>query len=552
MHTQQAATAPDSPFHLGEQHVQRRLGVRESIEPWARQVVKSYLPEEHRRFYTGLPFLVAAARDTSGRPWATLLTGRPGFIHAPDKRHLRIDATLPGGDALSGALVTGQDLGLLGIDLEARRRNRVNGRVTQGGASVHFAVEQAFGNCPQYIRERAWRWMDAVGGDTPVLRSRRLATPARRWIEGADTLFIASGYRGDGDGDAFGMDASHRGGPPGFVKVSSDTRLVWPDYAGNNHFNTIGNLVMDPGVGLLFVDFERGSLLQITGRASIDWDSEAVSEYPGAQRLVTVDIDETVELNGVLPLRWSAPKQSVRTLRVIEKVIESEDVVSFLLASRDGGPLPHFEAGQHLPLEVHLPGDTTPLRRTYSLSSGTRDRHYRISVKRQAHGIVSRHLHDRVTIGDLLNAAAPGGDFTLVRGNRPIALISAGIGVTPMISMLHELAEDPLRRLTWFIHGARDGNHHPLANEAKAVAQGHEHLHAHVRYSRPGKEDKAGDDYDSVGHVDANLLVTLLPTLDADFYLCGPTSFLADLSAQLRSRQVPAERIHIETFGPAA
>ncbi len=121
-----------SPFHEGEQCVQMRLGVRDQIEPWARQVVRAYLPEEHRIFHASLPFLVAAARDREDRPWVTLLTGPPGFVRSPDARRLTIDAQPVSGDALEGALAAGADLGLLGIDLQTRRRNRVNGRVEEG------------------------------------------------------------------------------------------------------------------------------------------------------------------------------------------------------------------------------------------------------------------------------------------------------------------------------------------------------------------------------------------------------------------------------------
>ena len=153
------------------------------------------------------------------------------------------------------------------------------------------------------------------------------------------------------------MDASHRGGEPGFVSVENNTRLIFPDFAGNNHFNTMGNLVLDPRVGLLFVDFETGSLLQLTGRASIDWESDTVAKSPGAHRLVTIDIDEIVELPTAIPLRWDAEADSVRSLRLVEKKPESADVTSFIFEARDGGTLAPFEAGQHLPIDLELPGN---------------------------------------------------------------------------------------------------------------------------------------------------------------------------------------------------
>jgi len=354
--------ANDSPFHLGEQQVQSRLGVRD-IEGWARKVVRPFMPDEQREFHTSLPFLVAAARDERERPWVTLLVGDEGFVVSPDPKSLRIDTKLVAGDALEGALTPGGDLGLLGIELATRRRNRVNGRIGEDRDVLLFQVEQAFGNCPQYIHERDWRRVEDEAAGAPT-RSNELTSEQRELIENADTFFIASGYRGEGESPTYGMDASHRGGNPGFVRVESDTRLVFPDYAGNNHFNTIGNLVLDPQAAFLFVDFETGSLLQLTGRATIDWDSEAVARIPGARRLVTFDIEEIVELPAAVALRWDADAESVRSLRLIDKIRESEDVTSFVFEARDAGPLPAFEAGQHLPIELEVPGLEAPVRRT--------------------------------------------------------------------------------------------------------------------------------------------------------------------------------------------
>ena len=541
----------ESPFHAGEQAVQTRLGVRDEIEPWARQMVRPYLPEEHRVFHQSLPFLVAAARDAGGRPWATLLTGAPGFVHSPDPQRLEIDAQTFSGDALEGALTPGADLGLLGIELETRRRNRVNGRVANGDSAVLlFEVEQTFGNCPQYIHERTWERVAAPADPIPARRATRLSPAMREWIQSADTFFIASGHRGDGSSPSYGMDASHRGGDSGFVRVDSDTSLLFPDYAGNNHFNTIGNLVVEPRAGLLFVDFERGSLLQLTGHTRIDWDSPAVARFPAARRLVGFEVEEVVELEAVLPLRWSAASDFVRTLRLVEKRRESADVTSFVFAARDGGPLADFQAGQHLPIELQVPDQPQPVRRTYSLSNGPGTDRYRISVKREHLGIASRHLHDQVELGAFVEARPPAGEFVLFKADRPVALISAGIGLTPMVSMLHTLNDAAMVKPVWFVHGARDGEHHPLLEEVRTLVTKRERTQAHVAYSQPRSADVLGTHYDSVGRVDAELIARLLPALDAEFYLCGPTGFMANMQTGLITRGVPADRIHTETFGP--
>ncbi len=543
-----------SPFHEGEQRVQARLGVREEIEPWARRVVRPLLPEEHREFYSQLPFLVLAARDAAGRPWATLLAKGPGFVSSPDPRTLRV-ASLPSpGDALADALSAGDDVGLLGIELDSRRRNRANGRVSHNkDGSFALSVDQSFGNCPQYITERSWRRAEPGARPARVRRRAALSRRQQRLIERADTFFIATGYReGRSDSETFGMDASHRGGTPGFVQVRDGRRLVFPDYAGNNHFNTIGNLLLDPRVGILFVDFERGDLLQLTGRARIDWDSPEVERFAGARRLVHVEIEEVVELRGGLPLRWDSAGEAVRELRVVGKERESEDVISFLLEARDGSPLATFVAGQYLPLELEIPGQAAPVVRTYSLSNEPGDSRYRISVKRHPLGLASRHLHDRVEVGQFVSARAARGEFVLDTSSaRPIVLVSAGVGLTPLVSMLHALASGD-ERPVWFVHGARDGDHHPLKRGVQRLAEGSPTVRLHVAYSRPRPEDVVGRDYQSEGRVDGALLEKLVPGLAADFYLCGPSGFMAAIQGQLEARGVGNEHIHSESFGPAA
>jgi len=537
-----------SPFHEGEQRVQARLGVRDEIEPWAQKVVRDHLPDEHRRFYGRLPFVVVAARDGRGRPWATLLADRPGFVRSPNPTTLVIEARPPSGDALEDALGPGADVGFLGIELATRRRNRVNGRISatsSGGFEV--TVDQTFGNCPQYIHERDWREGDAAR--TPRRRLHdSLPQRLRSSIEGADTFFIATGHRGEGDRPSFGMDASHRGGDPGFVRVTSERSLMFPDYAGNNHFNTIGNLLLDPRAGLVFVDFERGSLLQLTGRVEIDWDSPEVGRIQGARRLVHFEIDQVVELESALPLRFDAVRGSVRSLRVVEKIRESDEVTSFVFEARDGGPLPDFTAGQHLPLEVKGP-EGCGASRTYSLSNGSGEGRYRISVKRHTKGLISRCLHDHIEVGSIIDARTPKGDFVLdPLSTRPVVLASAGVGLTPVVSMLHELVGRGDTRNIWFVHGARDGTHHPLADEVRGLEERGANVTLHVAYSRPRDVDRLGNDYHSVGRVDAALLEQLVPALQADFYLCGPTAFMAGLQDGLEKRGLASDRIRFETF----
>ena len=428
----------------------------------------------------------------------------------------------------------------------------MNGRVAAIDAgSITFRVDQAFGNCPQYIRERGWQRVDHKPPGQ-VQRSKLLSSTQRQWIAAADTFFIASGFRGDGHSPAFGMDASHRGGERGFVEVLGDTRLRFPDYAGNNHYNTIGNLVLDPRAGYLFIDFASGSLLQITGKTSIDWDSAELGKFPGARRLLTLEVEEIVELPAAVGLRWQAAAQSVRSLRLIEKIPESNDVTSFIFAARDGGPLAAFEPGQHLPIELPVAGGNETARRTYSLSSSPSNERYRITVKREPHGLVSRQLHDDVEPGAILDSRRPAGDFMMTCNVCPLVLVSAGIGVTPMMSMLHTVAADHGDRPVWFVHGARDGDHHPFIDEVNKLVADRPNINVHVAYSRPRREDELGKHYNSKGRVTGTLLAGLVKNVDAHYFLCGPTQFMAEVLAALQRQAVPAEQIHYETFGPSA
>jgi len=542
-------TIGTSPFHQGEQTVQKRLGVRH-IEDWARKVVHDFLPEQHRTFHTAQPFLIVSARDGQNRPWVTLLNGPDGFVTSPDPQHLVIETKPLPGDALEEAFDEGADVGILGIELATRRRNRVNGRVASNNSDViTFRVDQAFGNCPQYIREREWRRVDEMP-PAKAMRSNKLTKTQQEWIETSDTFFIASGFRGEGESPTFGMDASHRGGERGFVRALDDTRIQFPDYAGNNHYNTIGNLVLDPRAGFLFIDFETGSLLQLTGEASIDWDSDELNDFPGARRLVTFNIEQIVEIPSAVRLRWEADAESVRSLRLIEKIPESDDVISFVFEARDGGLLEAFEPGQYLPLELSIPGIKEPVRRTYSLSGSPNDNRYRITVKREQKGLVSRHLHDNVEPGAIIESRHPAGEFIMTCNICPLVLVSAGVGVTPMMSILLTVASENSNRPVWFVHGARDGNHHPLANEVRDLVLNLPNINVHVAYSRPGPKDKLGVRYDSEGRVTGRLLTDLVQNIDAHYFLCGPTKFMADIQTDLEQRNVPVDHIHFETFGP--
>jgi predicted pyridoxine 5'-phosphate oxidase superfamily flavin-nucleotide-binding protein len=271
----------DSPFHRGEQILQARAGVRERMERFGRQVIHDHLPEQHRAFYRQLPFVLVGHADKEGWPWASILFNQPGFISTGDARKMQINTSPVAGDPLANALHSGTHLGLLGIELSTRRRNRVAAQIAGvSNDDIELRVDQAFGNCPQYIQGRELLTVDPQAMPTPVVeRISDLSHEARLLIEGSDTFFVASYKDSDRGQLSDGADVSHRGGKPGFICIHGNT-LTIPDYRGNNHFNTLGNFHETPKAGLLFVDFEHGHLLTLTGRVEVQWESSETKFFP--------------------------------------------------------------------------------------------------------------------------------------------------------------------------------------------------------------------------------------------------------------------------------
>ncbi|ATB40737.1 iron-sulfur-binding protein [Cystobacter fuscus] len=304
-----------SPFHAGEQAVQERVGMRARLEQTGRKVIRSSMPEQHRELFRKLPFLLVGSLDGERRPWASLLVGRPGFVASPDPRTLVVSAFPGFGDALGQNLLPGAPLGLLGIQLETRRRNRMNGTVVESSEGRFVVrVEQSFGNCPRYIQAREPAFVaepSRVTEPRPVRKEGPLLSGASvELIDRADTFFIATASpAARGDEPVEGVDVSHRGGKPGFVRVTEEdgrTVLTAPDFSGNFHFNTFGNLVLNPRAGLLFVDFATGGLLSLTGETEIVWDGPEVEAFSGAERLLRFRVTAGTWIEDGVPLRWSA------------------------------------------------------------------------------------------------------------------------------------------------------------------------------------------------------------------------------------------------------
>ena len=563
-------------WHAGEIALQQQAGVAERMAEVGQRVIRDYMPDQHRDFYAQLPFIVAGSVDAQGDAWATLLEGQPGFIFSPNATTLDIAAQPDPRDPAAAGFTDGAPVGLLGIELHTRRRNRMNGVLSAIGGGFRVQVEQSFGNCPRYIQLRDFRFArspdEPATGEIEVLST--LDQPALTTVTNADAFYVATYNEQQ-------VDASHRGGKPGFVRVNDDGLLTIPDFNGNLFFSTLGNIHQNGKAGLLFVDYHSGDTLQMTGDASVILDSPEIAAFQGAERLWTFRPRRIVRRHAALALRWeteaggispasemtgdwqsaaerlraSELAQRWRPFRVTKIVDESASIRSFRLMPDDGaGLLPH-KAGQHLPIRVQLPDAEKPLIRHYTLSVAPSDDFYRISVKRD--GVVSRYLHDHLQVGDRLETRAPAGDFTIdAQETRPAVLMAAGVGITPMLAMLRHLVYEGRRkqrmRPTYFIQSARHKAERPFVRELDSLLAASQGAFKLVRVLSQTDEAEQGFDYDIAGRIDMSLLSQVLPFNDYDFYLCGPPQFTQAIYDGLRSYNIADQRIHAEAFGPSS
>ena len=285
-------------FHSGELEVQRQAGVRaradevgESIADFVSDGVANFL--EHRRM------VMLGTVDCRRHAWASLITGEPGFISITDPRIVRVGALPPAGDPLLENLAKESHTALLAIDFLGARRVRINGRGIIKDGAIEITTEQVYGNCRRYIQERmilAGSEQTRGTQEATIVRSSALSLAQRQQISEADTFFIAT------DHPENGADVSHKGGNAGFVRIIDARHLAFPDYNGNSMFNTLGNITVNQKAGLLFIDFNGGRTLQITGAAAIDWNSERARGLAGAERVVDFEIDEVIDNSFGFPL----------------------------------------------------------------------------------------------------------------------------------------------------------------------------------------------------------------------------------------------------------
>lgn len=550
------------------------------------------MPDQHRVFFAGLNYVFVGSTDREGWPTASVLFGARGFISSPDPRRLRISARPQPFDPLGENLSLGARFGVLGIDLTTRRRNRVNGTVVViDDDGFELTVNQSFGNCRQYIQVRDIHPnQGGVSAQQEVEKDfESLDAEAEELLLRSDTFFVASCAPGRDGSSSYDCDVSHRGGKPGFIEIGRN-HITIPDFAGNSFFNTIGNFLLNPKAGLIFTDFVTGDVVLLWGTVEMLWENERIEAFKGAKfswrlhvtrgrkiRAAAVPLIGAMREyspNTVLTGTWQQAAETLahqkqrsgfRRFRVKAVINEAIDIKSLLLEPCDGFGYPSFRAGQYLPIRVRLKDGQKPALRTYSLSSLPSATPLRITVKRirenavSPGGLVSNYLHDTFRAGDEIEALAPTGNFVFdTSQRRPTVLLSAGVGITPMMAMVHAAVED--RSLTgqqhptiWFIHAARRSSERPFAQELRMLAERYpETVRLHFAVDHIDRKDVFGVDFHSEGPVTVELLKTILPFSDYEFYLCGPGPFMQAIHDGLLDMGISDARIHAEAFGLAS
>lgn len=315
-----------TPFHDSETSVQARFGLAELLAERYKDFIRPYMPDQHRNFYASLPFVVVGLTDQEGKVWSTPLFGAEGFVQTPSATTLTIDAQIPLANVVDLSLSSNSKIGLLGIELGTRRRNRVNGVIDScvidscsigddtniKSNELKISVEQSYGNCPQYIHKRQIKLsqQDNLSAASSNFEKCDSISPfIKTSLENADTFFIASRTKTFSNDPRSGIDSSHRGGTQGFVRVNGNT-LMFPDFSGNKFFNTIGNIEDDGRVGLFFPNFENGDALFISGKARILWDEHLLSQYEGAERFIEIECEQIISAKGFMPVHGDLTEAS--------------------------------------------------------------------------------------------------------------------------------------------------------------------------------------------------------------------------------------------------
>ena len=295
---------PVGVFHEGERSLHEKLDIEERQHELGLRMIRDHMPDQHRDFFAMLESVHIGALDASGHPWAITRTGVAGFMASPDDKTLQISSRPLTGEPQDLDFEVGAKISVVGIEFETQRRNRLNATIDgaeDGKLSCH--VDQSYGNCPKYIQIRHKTPAGSTTPKTPVTTAA-LTNAGKNQISKADTLLIASRAAELGDDPRAGVDINHRGGMPGFVTVLDDKTIQFPDYKGNSFYNTYGNILTDNRVGLQFVDFETGTLLNIKGTAELVEDLNN-GQLPLMGRGLRITVQSVTRAEGALPIRYT-------------------------------------------------------------------------------------------------------------------------------------------------------------------------------------------------------------------------------------------------------
>ncbi|KAK9904261.1 hypothetical protein WJX75_008022 [Coccomyxa subellipsoidea] len=566
-----------SPFHPGEQKIQTLVGARDLSEALGRNWHKKKISPSSASFFASQSLLYFTSRDSEGDIWASALVGKPGFILAPDSIHLRVSPPRRyHGDP--APLRIGDPIGTTAIVLETRQRERVNGIIESVSAeSLTIAVHTSFSSCPKFIQARKLELLAedlaTVGEKRAVHRGGHEVGPEERdLIKRADMFMMASGYEGplpNGDGYA-GLDISHRGGQPGFVRLEGSGTLKWPDYLGNLTFTTLGNLMEDPRAGIFLMDFVTGDTLQLTGRAQILFDEH---DMPGAERTIEFVTERWVRVEAALPIRAPGPvsyspfnprgpyqyseslvQERIHQLR--NNYVSKDSLVEYLacvdVRQESWNVKTYtFQAPRQGYLKFVFKANTNTISITVKKvgkASG-----WLWHNMAQLRTIAFRGL-DGVFTSDLIPTDAT---------TQKLLLIAGGIGITPMRPMFLGFLKRGLDvTLLYSVRSLDDAVFLPQLTEVAQKSSKAEGASARIYVNVTGDGSCAFGSSKSCaakglenfwvgckGRITAAQMSKVVPDLEQRVaFLCGPSAMMDSITETLSSLKFPLQNLHTESF----
>eukprot|EP01135_Chromosphaera_perkinsii_P004782 Nk52_evm13s296 gene=Nk52_evmTU13s296 len=541
--------------------------------------IRPYMPSQHQEFFNAAPWLLAGSVDNTGQPVASLLHvprgdhGEDGPVFVTMNKEGTLfsvpNAAFMDGDSLKENIrKPGSKLGLLGIELTTRRRNRLTAHVSgvDRDGNTLFAVDQSFGNCPKYIQSRTMQYKPLSQSQPPSHQTIKGLPPmVASLLSKCDTFFIAtcSGNRGDSTLDPSpeeGADVSHRGGPPGFVSVKGST-LRFPDYVGNGLFNTLGNIHRDGRVCLLVIDFSSRKVVKVFGIAHVLFD---VKEHIGSERTVHIDVEKCHLMEDSLAFTFGRPIMSSflpapaggdgsgERTRFLAQHQETPDVKTFTL--KMDRPLA-YQPGQYATFRAILPNGQVEIR-AWTLSSTPRDgpfgeQEFQITVKEKPNGQVSPYLHNSLKDMNLYFLGVDG-NFTLKKNTKGIVMVAAGSGITPIMSILRRIhISESINIHCTILYSVKTAKDIIFARELNEIAAQNDNVHVHIfitSLSQCATEERHLSSMQfTAGRIKSQSLVTALKLSQpvSHAYVCGPEPFSDAIEQMIVAATVSRESVTI-------